>query len=158
MHECTITRLCHSNIDVQLLRWTLVLIFALFGYAKWFAYEAEALIPLMSNSPLFAWMYPAFGEQGASYALGVVEWATGLGLAIGAWKPRISVIAAAASTVTFCLTLTLIITTPGGWEESAGGFPALGGDTSFLIKDAVLAAASLVLLKQGILAARQQAG
>ena len=152
MHGCNLTRLTHSSIDLHLLRWTLVLIFALFGYSKWFAYEAAGLVPLMSNSPLFAWMYPVFGEQGASYVLGVAEWAIGLGLAVGAWMPRISVMAAGASTLTFASTLTLVITTPGGWEASAGGFPAMGGATSFLIKDVVLAAASIALLKHGLLA------
>ena len=153
MHVCRFTQLCHSNLDVHLMRWTLILIFALFGYSKWFAYEAQALVPLMSNSPLLAWMYPLFGLQGTSYALGVVEWAIALGLIVGAWKPQVSVIAAGASALTFFTTLTLIVTTPGGWENSAGGFPAMGGDTGFLIKDAVLAVGSLVLLKHGVLAA-----
>ncbi|MGV8861514.1 MAG: YkgB family protein [Pseudomonas sp.] len=154
MHGCTLNRLCHSTIDVQLMRWTLVLIFALFGYTKWFPYEAQSLIPLMSNSPLFSWLYPAFGVQGASYALGVAEWAIGLGLVVGAWIPRVSVIAAAASVVTFLTTLTLIMSTPGGWEASAGGFPAMGDATSFLIKDAVLLAASFSVFKHGLIAVR----
>lgn len=157
MHQCLLTRFSRSAIDTQLLRGTLILIFALFGYAKWFPYEAELLVPLISNSPLLAWMYPAFGEQGASYALGITEWAIGLGLLIGIWAPRVSIIAAAVSTITFVTTLTLVITTPGGWEASAGGFPAMAGATSFLIKDAVLAAASLSVLKHDLLAAKAKA-
>lgn len=137
--------------DIAFMRWTLVLIFALFGYTKWFPYEAQALLPLVGNSPLFAWMYPAFGIQGASYALGVAEWAIGLGLILGAWMPRVGVIAAAASCVTYLTTLTLIFTTPNNWEASAGGFPAMGGATSFLIKDAVLLAGSVLLLKSDLL-------
>ncbi|MDI3401838.1 DUF417 family protein [Pseudomonas sp. V88_4] len=140
-----------KDFDIAFMRLTLVLIFVLFGYSKWFPYEAQALLPLLSNSPLFAWMYPTFGIQGASYALGVAEWAIGLGLILGTWMPRVSVIAAAASCVTYMTTLTLIFTTPDNWEASAGGFPAMGGATSFLFKDAVLLAGSALLLKSDLL-------
>lgn len=141
------SRLLRQSFDVEFMRWALVLIFLMFGYTKWFDYEAQALIPLISNSPLLSWMYGVFGTQGASYALGGAEWAIGLGLAIGAWSPRITLIAAAASSLTYLTTASLLLTTPGGWEASAGGFPAMGGATSFLIKDLVLMAGSLVLLK-----------
>lgn len=141
------SRLLRQSFEVEFMRWVLVLIFLMFGYTKWFDYEAQALIPLISNSPLLSWMYAAFGTQGASYALGVAEWTIGLGLAIGAWSPRIALIAAAASSLTYLTTASLLLTTAGGWEASAGGFPAMGGATSFLIKDLVLMAGSLVLLK-----------
>jgi len=146
-------RLLTGDLDIQIMRWVLVLIFAIFGYSKWFPYEAEALVPLIGNSPLLSWMHPAFGIQGASYALGVAEWSIALGLIIGAWLPRVSVVAAAASCVTYLTTLTLIFTSPNAWEASAGGFPAMGGATSFLIKDAVLLAGSILLLKSSLLQA-----
>ncbi|MNF90583.1 hypothetical protein D3C84_731530 [compost metagenome] len=57
---------------------------------------------------------------------------------------------AIGSAITYLTTLTLILSTPGGWESSAGGFPAMGSSTSFLIKDAVLLAASVVLLKHDL--------
>lgn len=74
------SRLLRQSFEVEFMRWGLVLIFLMFGYTKWFDYEAQVLIPLI-------------------------------------------------------------------WEASAGGFPAMGGATSFLIKDLVLMAGSLVLLK-----------
>ncbi|MGU3305814.1 YkgB family protein [Pseudomonas sp. M5A4_2d] len=141
------SRFLRQPFEVEFMRWVLVLIFLMFGYTKWFDYEAQALIPLISHSPLLSWMYGVFGTQGASYALGAAEWTIGLGLAIGAWSPRIALIAAAASSVTYLTTASLLLTTPGGWEASAGGFPAMGGASSFLIKDLVLMAGSLVLLK-----------
>jgi len=144
-------RFLNSQVDIKLLRWSLVLIFALFGYAKWFDYEAQGLIPLIGNSPLLSWMHALFGIHGASYALGVAEWSIGLGLALGAWWPRVSVIAAAASVLTYLTTLTLVFSTPEAWEASAGGFPAMGGATSFLVKDLVLMAASVALLKHSLL-------
>lgn len=141
------SRFLRRPYEVEFMRWALVLIFFMFGYAKWFDYEAQGLIPLIGNSPLLSWMYGVFGTQGASYALGVAEWTIGLGLAIGAWSPRVALLAAAGSTVTYLTTSTLILSTPGGWEASAGGFPAMTDISAFLIKDLVLLAGSLVLVK-----------
>lgn len=47
------------------------------GGMKFTAVEIEALRPLIGGTPWLAWMYLVFGEAGASYALGVVEIATG---------------------------------------------------------------------------------
>lgn len=54
----------------------MVLICVLFGYQKWFEYEAQTLIPFIENGPLIFWMYPVFGLHGATYFLGVSEWLT----------------------------------------------------------------------------------
>ena len=44
----------------------------------------------------------------------------------------------------FLTTLSFLLTTPGVWEESAGGFPALSvAPGQFLIKDLVLLGASI---------------
>lgn len=42
---------------------------------------------------------------------------------------------------------------PNGWDEVAGGFPAMTGNVPFLMKDAVLLAASFYLLKQDVVRA-----
>lgn len=143
----TLTR---SSLDIQLLRVSLILIFFGFGYTKWFDYEAHALIPLIGNSPLLSWLHAVFGIHGASYALGVAEWAIGAALLMGIGQPHVGVIGALGSMITYLATLTLILSTPGAWEASAGGFPAMSGATSFLIKDVVLLAASVVLLKHDL--------
>lgn len=39
---------------------------------------------------------------------------------------------------------------PDGWDRSAGGFPAMTGNVPFLMKDVVLLAVSLYLLKQDV--------
>ena len=49
------------------LRASMVIIYFFFGYQKWFDYEAQTLIPFISNGPLISWMYPVFGIQGASW-------------------------------------------------------------------------------------------
>src|SRR6266852_292796 len=61
--------LLKGDLDYHLVRASMVLIFVLFGYQKWFAYEAETLIPFISNGPLIFWLYPVFGVRGASWVL-----------------------------------------------------------------------------------------
>jgi uncharacterized membrane protein YkgB len=134
--------------DVVFFKAAMVLIFFLFGYAKWFDYEAQALIKLTSNSPLFAWMHHAYGPHMVSYLLGVAEWTTGLLLLLGMRWQLPALLGAAGSCLTFAVTTTMIFTTPGAWEASAGGLPAMGGATSFLVKDVALLAVSVFLLRE----------
>ena len=132
----------------------MVLIFVLFGYQKWFEYEAQTLIPFISNGPLIWWMYPVFGIRGASWFLGVAEWTCGALLFAGFWDKRLSILGAAGAVVTFVMTVTIIPFMPGGWAESAGGFPAMVGNVPFLMKDVVLLAVSVYLLRQDVLRLR----
>jgi len=62
-----------SDLDYHLLRASMVIIFLFFGYQKWFEYEANVLIPFISNGPFISWLYPAFGIRGASWFLGAAE-------------------------------------------------------------------------------------
>ena len=66
--------LLREDLDYHLIRVSMVIIFLFFGYQKWFDYEAQVLIPYISNGPLIFWMYPVFGIRGASSFLGVSEW------------------------------------------------------------------------------------
>jgi hypothetical protein len=59
-----------EDIDYHLIRFAMVIIFLFFGYQKWFEYEAEALIPYISNGPLIFWLYPVFGIRGATLVFG----------------------------------------------------------------------------------------
>lgn len=45
---------------------------------------------------------------------------------------------------------------PNGWEPSAGGFPAMVGNVPFLMKDVVLLAVSIYLLKEDVVRVRHQ--
>lgn len=57
--------LLKKDLDFHLVRASMVIIFLFFGYQKWFQYEADVLIPYISNGPLVSWMYPVFGVRGA---------------------------------------------------------------------------------------------
>ena len=140
--------LLRRDLDYHIIRASMVLIFVFFGYQKWFDYEAQVLIPYISNGPLIFWLYPLFGIQGASWFLGVSEWLFGALLFIGFWDKRVAVLGALGSVATFVGTVTIIPFMPDGWADSAGGFPAMAGNVPFLMKDVVLLAVSLYLLKQ----------
>jgi uncharacterized membrane protein YkgB len=145
--------LLKKDLDYHVVRASMVIIFFFFGYQKWFAYEAQGLIPFISNGPLIFWMYPVFGIQGASWFLGVSEWLFGALLFLGFWNKKLGILGAAGSCVSFIMTVTIIPFMPDGWAASAGGFPAMTGNVPFLMKDLVLFAASFYLLKQDVMRA-----
>ena len=102
-------------------------------------------------------MYPVFGIQGASWLLGVSEWIFGALLFLGFWNKRLGVLGALGSTITFAVTVTIIPFMPNGWDPAAG-FPAMAGNVPFLLKDVVLLAVSICLLKQDVMRVCVQGG
>ena len=94
-------------------------------------------------------MYPVFGLRGASWFLGVSEWLTAALLVWGFWNPKAGIVGAILSVATFVTTVTIIPFMPDGWDAAAG-FPAMTGNVAFLMKDVVLLAASVYLLKQDV--------
>lgn len=149
--------LLRKDLDYHLVRASMVIMFFFFGYQKWFEYEAQTLIPFISNGPLISWMYPVFGIRGASWFLGVSEWTFGSLILLGYWSKRLGILGAVGSVATFIMTVTIIPFMPNGWAESAGGFPAMIGNVAFLMKDVVLLAASVYLLKQDVVRVAQPA-
>ncbi|MEH2594964.1 putative membrane protein YkgB [Bradyrhizobium sp. AZCC 1577] len=145
-----------SDIDYHIVRASMVIMFFFFGYQKWFPYEFERLVLFISNGPLIWWLYPVFGIGGASWFLGVSEWTFGALLLAGFWNKPLGILGALGSTGTFIATVTIIPFMPEGWDVAAGGFPAMTGNVPFLMKDVVLLAVSLYLLKQDLARATQQ--
>ena len=142
--------LLQSDLDYHLLRASMVVIFLFFGYQKWWQYEAQALIPYISNGPLIFWMYPVFGVRGATWFLGVSEWLFGALLFWGFWNKKAGVLGALGGIASFVSTTTIIPFIPGAWAASAGGFPAMTETAAFLMKDFALLAISFYLLKQDL--------
>jgi uncharacterized membrane protein YkgB len=147
--------LLDGDLDYRIVRASMVIIFFFFGYQKWWAYEADRLEPFIDNGPLIWWLYPLFGHKGASLFLGVCEWIFGTLLFAGFWNKRLGILGALGSTATFVATVTIIPFMPGGWDPAAG-FPAMTGNVPFLMKDVVLLAVSLYLLKQDVARALQR--
>lgn len=136
----------------------LAIIFLWFGCMKFTAYEAEGITPFIANSPLVSWWHKLLGVQGTSYMLGIVEVTAGLLLLTRAFAPKLSAIGGAMSVVTFVITLSFMLSTPGVAEPKAGGFPALSAmPGQFLLKDVGLLAISLWVLGDSLVAwARSQ--
>ncbi len=141
--------LLKRDLDYNLLRASMVVVFALFGYQKWWPYEADRLIPFISNGPLIFWLYPLFGHQGASWFLGASEWTFGTLLLIGFWNKKVGMIGALGSVATFIGTTTILPFLPDSWDPAVG-FPAMTGNMPFLLKDVVLLAVSVYLLKEDV--------
>ncbi len=139
-----------EDLDYHIVRAAMVIIFFSFGYQKWWAYEAQRLIPYISHGPLIFWLYPVFGVRGASWFLGSCEWSFGTLLLLGFWNKKLGILGALGSCLTFVGTVTIIPFMPDGWDASAGGFPAMTGNVPFLMKDVVLLAVSVYLLKQDV--------
>jgi uncharacterized membrane protein YkgB len=142
--------LLREDFEYHLLRAAMVIVFLFFGYQKWWPYAAQRLIPYISHGPLIFWLYPAFGIRGATWFLGASEWTFGTLLLLGFWDKRAGILGALGSTATFIATVTIIPFMPNGWDQAAGGFPAMTGNVPFLMKDVVLLAVSLYLLKQDV--------
>lgn len=75
----------------------------------------------------------------------VVEIATALLLMASPWMPRAGVAGGALGTLTFCVTVSMLAALPI-WETGWGGWRALNGLGSFLIKDVALLGIALVTL------------
>jgi uncharacterized membrane protein YkgB len=128
----------------ELARYGLVVVVGWIGLMKFTAYEAEGISLYVANSPLMSWVYGFMSHRGFSAVLGVVEVAVAVLIAARPFSPRASALGSALAVGMFLTTLSFLATTPGVWEPSAGGFPALSGKPGqFLVKDLALLGISL---------------
>jgi reactive chlorine resistance protein C len=133
-----------------LARYGLAIVVAWIGLMKFTAYEAEGISPFVAHSPLMS-------VRGFSAVLGVVEVAIALLIAARPFWPRASALGSALAVGMFLTTLSFLVTTPGVWEASAGGFPALSAlPGQFLIKDLALLGISLWTLGEAWMASEQR--
>ena len=144
-------RLFNGDLDNHLLRASMVFIYFIFGYQKWFDFEARGLVPFFTHGPLIFWMYPVFGIRGSAYFLGVSEWLFGALLLAGFWNRKLGLPGGLGSVVTFLCTVTIIPFWRDGWAAQGGGFPAMTLPMGFIVKDVVLLAVSFYLVKQDLL-------
>ena len=122
-----------------LARYGLVVVVAWIGLMKFTNYEAEGISGFVANSPLMSWVYGFMSVRSFSAVLGVVELTIAILIAARPFSARASVLGSALAVGMFLTTLSFLVTTPGVWEPSAGGFPALSAlPGQFLIKDLAL--------------------
>lgn len=150
------TSLLQGEIGHHLVRAAMVFTFLIFGYQKWFKFEALQLTPLIQHSPLVFWLTPAFGVQGASFFLGTAEWLFGALILLGFWNRKFGILGALGSIFTFAGTVSIIPFLPGAWVVEAGGFPAMSFPTAFLMKDILFFVVSIYLLQHDLTRAAKE--
>jgi uncharacterized membrane protein YkgB len=139
-----------SGLDLHLIRAAMVFTFFAFSIQKWNLYTIEMLVPLISHSPVVFWLLPAFGVRGAGYFLGTTEMIFGALIFLGYWSPRLGILGALGSIVTFIGTTAIMPFLPDAWAREAGGFPIMTLPLGFLMKDVLFLAVSFYLLKQDL--------
>jgi uncharacterized membrane protein YkgB len=131
-------------VSRELARYGLVVAVGWIGLMKFTTYEAEGISVFVANSPLMSWAYGLMSVRGFSAMLGVIEVAIAVLIVVRPYWPRASILGSALAIGMFLTTLSFLVTTPGVWEPTAGGFPALSAHPGqFLIKDLALVGISL---------------
>ena len=164
-----------DRIGMGLLRFGLVVVLVWIGSLKFASYEADGLVPLVSNSPVMSFFYrhpaPEYrhymnregeliaphrkwqesnGTYRFSYGLGIVIVSIGLLIALYPISPRASFVGSFLLIFMALTTLSFLLTTPEAWVPSLGdsahGFPYLSGVGRLVIKDAIMLGAAVVTL------------
>jgi uncharacterized membrane protein YkgB len=129
----------------------LVVVIGWIGLMKFTRVEAEAIWPLVQHSPLMSWASTRMGMQPFSNLVGAVEVATAVLIALRPIAARVSAVGSLLAVGMFATTLSFLLSTPGIWVASLGGFPAISVvPGQFLLKDIVLLGASLWTLGESL--------
>ncbi|MBA3242180.1 MAG: DUF417 family protein, partial [Acidobacteria bacterium] len=132
-----------ESVGAKIIRYGLVIILLWVGALKFTAYEAEGIQGLVANSPLMSWLYSVTSVRGASMLIGIIEIILGVMIATRPVAPKISAIGSIGAIITFLLTLTFVLTTPGVWQPGYGfPFPS-PFPGQFLVKDIMLLGAAI---------------
>jgi uncharacterized membrane protein YkgB len=126
-----------ERTGVALSRYGLAVILLLIGLAKFTPEEAAGIQPLVAHSPFMSWMYAVLSVRGVSNLIGCVEIVIALLLALRPVSARLSLAGSVGAIVTFVLTASFLISTPGAIQLGSG-ISILGAAGQFLIKDLAL--------------------
>jgi reactive chlorine resistance protein C len=132
-------------IGLGVSRYGLALVLVVIGSYKFFSFEAEAIRPLVSNSPLLAWLYDVFGIHRTAAFFGTFEVAVGALICARRWAPRVSGYASLVASTMFLVTLSFLVTTPGALSP-------MSPFQQFLLKDVVLLGAALFTAAEALTA------
>jgi len=125
-------------------RYALVLVLLWIGGMKFTQVEAKAIEGFVANSPLMSWLYGMLSLEATSALIGVAELGIAGLIAARPLSPRFAMVGSALAVGMFLTTLSFLGSTPGVFEASLGGLPALSVlPGQFLLKDVVLLAVAL---------------
>lgn len=131
------------SIGLTVIRLGLALIIIWIGAMKFTSYEAQGIKPFVENSPLMSFAYKFLSVEDFSAFIGIIEIAVGIFIALGRLVPSLSLAGGVMGIGMFVTTLSFMLTTPGIFEPSLGGFPALSITGQFVLKDIALLGACL---------------
>lgn len=164
-----------DKFGMGLLRLGLVIVLVWIGSLKFVSYEADSIVPLVSNSPVMSFFYhhpaPEYrhymnregelvqahrdwqqsnGTYRFSIGLGIVIVFLGLLIALHPFAPGAAATGSFFLTFMALTTLSFLITTPEAWVpalgDSAHGLPYLSGVGRLVIKDSIMLGAAVVTL------------
>ncbi|MEP6713081.1 MAG: DUF417 family protein [Ferruginibacter sp.] len=142
-----------QDMGASVIRYGLALVLIWIGILKFTSYEAGGVAPLGEHSPFFSWLFPIIGANGFAELLGVIEITLGVLICCRAFAPKLSAWGSIGAVITFCLTITLLFSTPGVIQEGYG-FPFISPmPGQFLIKDLVLLGAAIYTAGEALAAA-----
>ena len=123
---------CASRAELFWLNYIPVALVLLWiGGMKFFAFEAEGIVDLVSTSPLLSWLYLLFDQQTASNFIGSYDIIALMLLGAGYFWPRLFIPGFLLAFAVFATTQTFLITFAGSWTSPG----VLAGSGAFIIKD-----------------------
>lgn len=169
---------CAASLDrlgLNFMRVAILIIFVWIGGLKYFAYEADGIVPFVANSPFMSFFYaydtPEYKQhmnaEGVfkaenrewhkqnntytfSYGLGALIVTIGILVFLGTFSPKIGLVGELLAIVMTLGTLSFLVTTPESWVPNLGdtdfGFPFLSGRGRLVIKDIAILAGAVILL------------
>jgi len=168
-----------ANLDQfgkKAVRFGIVIVFLWIGGLKFFAYEADGIVPFVANSPFMSFFYhhPAEYKKhinkegelipanrqwnienntyGFADGLGVVLVVLAVLIALYKVVPLPSMIASILIFIITLGTLSFLISTPESWvphlTDSDWGFPFLSGRGRLVIKDVVILGGAIITMSE----------
>jgi len=168
-----------ANLDrlgKNAIRFGIVVVFLWIGGLKFFAYEADGVVPFVANSPLMSFFYnhpdeykthmnkegeliPANHQwhidnntYGFSAGLGIFLITLALLVALHKVTPLASMVGSGLIFLMSLGTLSFLITTPESWvphlTDEEWGFPYLSGRGRLVVKDIVILGGAIITMSE----------
>ena len=168
-----------ANLDQfgkKAVRFGIVIVFLWIGGLKFYAYEADGIVPFVANSPFMSFFYHHSAEYkkhvnkegefipanrqwnvdnntyGVANGLGVVLIVLAILIAVYRVAPIPSMIASILIFIMTLGTLSFFITTPESWvphlTDHDWGFPFLSGRGRLVIKDLVILGGAIITMSE----------
>jgi uncharacterized membrane protein YkgB len=139
-----------ETIGRGILRYGLAAVIGTIAAEKFTDYEVQNISPLLQHSPLFSWLQRRIGLKRTARLVGVTELAIAGLLAIPPRRSPLSALGSLLAIGMFSTTLSFLASTPAARTTSTEGVPILSDVGQFLVKDIVLAGASVLTLGESL--------